>query len=481
MKWTEPYPSPRQFIDGRWCDGPPSAFQVIDPASGDVLAAIPDATERELDLALSSAQAAFASWAKVPAWERGAILAKAGAILRREIETIARWLTLEQGKPLAEARAEVNAAADVFVWVSEECKRTYGRTIPSRMPGLRQVSELEPVGPSALFSPWNFPIVLPTRKVATALAAGCSCILKPAEQTPASAMALALACHEAGVPRGALNMVLGDPQRISSGLIRSDVIRKVSLTGSVAVGRAVARLAGEHLKKCTLELGGHAPVIVFGDCDLELAVATLVRTKYRNAGQVCVSPTRILVEDGIAAAFTERFVAEAGGISVGSGLDPASQMGPLTTARRRAAVDAMVRDAEKLGAKVLAGGNIPNGPGHFYPATVLADPAPAADAMNSEPFGPIALISRFSDPGDAIAEANRLPMGLAAYLFTNHLGKARSIGERLQSGMVGINHIAFGLPETPMCGVKDSGYGHEGSVEGIREYMVTKFINEYSR
>ncbi|MFC3074093.1 NAD-dependent succinate-semialdehyde dehydrogenase [Shinella pollutisoli] len=478
--WNREYPDPQHFIAGAWQPGAAGdRHEIVDPASGEVIARLSGVSPAQVEEAIEAAGSAFHAWSAVPAWERAETLSRAATILRQRTDTIARWMTLEQGKPLAESRAEVHAAADVFVWAAEECKRTYGRLIPSRVKGVRQFTEFEPVGPSALFAPWNFPLILPTRKVATALAAGCTAVLKPAEQTPASAMALVLACLEAGVPAGALNLLTGDAPPISQALLQSRVIRKVSLTGSVAVGRQVARLAGEHLKKCTLELGGHAPVIILDDCDLEHAVATLVRTKFRNAGQVCVSPTRLLVQQGIARQFTERFVAAAARLAVGPGLDEATQMGPLATARRREAVDAMVRDAQAKGGRLLTGGVVPEGSGFFYPPTVIADTPVTASALRDEPFGPVALLSTFTDVDDAVAEANRLPLGLAAYLFTTDLKHARDLSAGIRSGMVGINHVAFGLPETPMCGVRDSGYGHEGGSEGIREYLVTKFVNEY--
>lgn len=478
--WNSDYPHPQHFIAGAWQDGAAAEWrEVVNPASGEAIGHLAGASPAQLEAALEACGTAFRDWSAVPAWERAEILSRVADVLRARIETIARWMTLEQGKPLAESRAEVHAAADVFVWVAEECKRTYGRVIPSRVPGVRQATDHEPVGPAALFAPWNFPLILPTRKVATALAAGCTAVLKPAEETPASAMALVLACLEAGVPAGAVNMVSGDAPRISRALLQSPVIRKVSLTGSVAVGRQVAGLAGEQLKKCTLELGGHAPVLVLDDCDIDHAVATLVRTKFRNAGQVCVSPTRLLVQKGIARRFTERFVAATEALQVGPGLDRATQMGPLATQRRRQAIAAMVRDAQASGARLLTGGVVPEGPGFFYPPTVIADAPPTAAALREEPFGPLALISEFANVDEAVAEANRLPLGLAAYLFTSSLKQARELPGRIRAGMVGVNHVGFGLPETPMCGVRDSGYGHEGGSEGIREYLVTKFVNEF--
>lgn len=479
--WNAIYPTPQLFIDGQWLSAATSDdFRITSPATGKTMAGLAVASPSQVDSALTAAGKAASTWAGTTPYERAAILARAGRILIERMDTVASWLTLEQGKPLAEARAEVQAAADVFEWVSGECKRTYGRIIPSRVRRLRQTTEFEPVGPSALLSPWNFPIILPTRKVATALAAGCTCVLKPAEQTPASAMALVLACQEAGVPEGVVNLLTGDPVHISNALIANPIIKKVSLTGSVGVGRAVARLAGEHLKKCTLELGGHAPVIIMDDCDLEHAVATLVRTKYRNSGQVCVSPTRFIVQDGVASEFVDRFVAEAQRMVVGDGLEPETQMGPLTTARRLQAVSAHVEDARLCGARILAGGHTLNRPGFFYAPTVISDAPEDALSMQEEPFGPLALISRFGEADAAIAEANRLRMGLAAYLFTSNLERARSISAAIHSGMVGVNHVGFGLPETPMCGVGDSGYGHEGGTEGIGEFMVTKFVNEYA-
>ncbi|MCB1486765.1 MAG: NAD-dependent succinate-semialdehyde dehydrogenase [Bauldia sp.] len=477
---NQDYPRPAQYVDGKWiADGEASGLLVVDPATGEPLADLPLVSDNELAAAIAAADRAADVWASVSAWERGEIIRRAGDLLRQRVDTIARWLVLEEGKPLGEAVAEVHAAADVFTWASEEGKRTYGRTIPSRVAGLTQTTYREPVGPSALFSPWNFPIVLPARKVATALAAGCTCVLKPAEQTPASAMALAQACEDAGVPPGVVNLVFGEPVAIADALIRSPAIRKISLTGSVPVGKAIARLAGDHLKKCTFELGGHAPVIVMADADLDHAVETLVRTKYRNAGQVCVSPSRFFVQRPVYKEFVERFAAAAGDIVVGPGLAEGTGMGPVATERRWDAVSELVQDAERKGARCVAGGRRTNGPGFFFPPTVLTEVPMDTRLMNDEPFGPVASIVPFGEPDEAIAAANSLSFGLAAYLFTRDLGHARKLTGQLSAGLVGINHVAFGLPETPMCGVKESGYGHEGGTEGIQDYLTTKFVNEF--
>lgn len=473
------YPQPAHFIDGQWIEGRvDSGFSVVDPATETVIAQVPQVSEDDLTRAVRAADRSAAAWRATPAWARGDMLSRAGDLLRERAETIARWLVLEEGKPLAEALAEVHAAADVFTWTAEEGKRTYGRTIPSRVVGLTQMTFREPVGPSALFSPWNFPIVLPARKVATALAAGCTCVLKPAEQTPASAMALAKACEDAGVPPGVVNVVFGNPTGIAEFLIDAPEIKKISLTGSVPVGKLLAERAGRHLKKCTFELGGHAPVIVMANSDIEKAVSTLVRTKYRNAGQVCVSPSRFFVEDAVFEDFSERFTAAAKEISVASGLADGVGMGPVGNTRRWDAMADLVQDAERNGARIRTGGHKLNKPGFFFAPTVLTDVPFRARAMTDEPFGPVASIVRFSEPEEAVAAANALSFGLAAYVFTRDLGHARRFSEKLQAGMVGINHVGFGLPETPMCGVKDSGYGHEGGTEGIQEYLTTKFISE---
>jgi succinate-semialdehyde dehydrogenase/glutarate-semialdehyde dehydrogenase len=371
---------------------------------------------------------------------------------------------------------EVQAAADVIEWSGEEGRRAYGRVVPARSATIRQTVLREPVGPVAAFTPWNFPAITPARKLAGALGAGCSLIVKPSEETPGTALALVDALFESGLPDDVVNVVFGEPAHISETLIASPVIRKISFTGSTAVGKHLARLAADGMKRATLELGGHAPVIVSDKADLGKAVALGVGSKYRNAGQVCVSPGRFFVHETVYADFVDAFTAAAGALAVGHGLDETTQMGPLANARRREAIDALVTDAKACRGRVRTGGSSVDAPGFFYAPTVITDVSPNARALVEEPFGPIALITPFRDLGEAIAQANALPYGLAAYAFTQDVGESIRLGNEIEAGMVGINHFGIAFAEIPFGGVKESGYGSEGGTEGIDGYLVTKSV-----
>jgi succinate-semialdehyde dehydrogenase/glutarate-semialdehyde dehydrogenase len=385
-------------------------------------------------------------------------------------------LTREEGKTLAEAKGEVASAADLIDWFAEEGRRTYGRMIPSRQPGVQQYVVKEPVGVVAGFSPWNFPIAQAVRKVTAALAAGCPIILKGPEETPASCAALAQALHEAGVPPGALALVFGVPHEISEYLIPHPTIRKISFTGSTQVGKHLASLAGKHMKRTTMELGGHSATIVFDDADLDLCVERLSGFKFRNAGQVCASPTRLLVQEGIYDAFVERFAARAASLVVGDGLAPRTSMGPLANPRRIEAMQAFLDDATRRGAAVVTGGHRIGEKGNFFEPTVLTRVPREARIMNEEPFGPVVLVQSFHDLDEALAEANRLAYGLAAYAYTRSSRNAAAVAEGFESGMVSINHHGLALPEVPFGGVKDSGYGSEGGIEALEGYLVPKFV-----
>jgi succinate-semialdehyde dehydrogenase / glutarate-semialdehyde dehydrogenase len=473
------YPDAAALINGKYRRGGDRRTMPIEnPASNERIGTLTLANATDLDDALAAARAGFARWRSVSAWERGGILRKVAIRLREEAPRLARLLTLEQGKVLREAEAEVQAASEVFDWVSEEGKRAYGRVVPGRGRD-RQLTVLrEPIGPVAAFAPWNFPLVLPVRKVATALAAGCSVILKPSEETPGIALALAEICFEAGIPEDCLGVVFGNPPEVSEHLISSPVIRKASITGSIEAGRAVATLCGKYLKRCTLELGGHAAVGVFQDADVAIAAQKLTTAKFRNAGQVCVSPSRFYVHETLHDQFVERLVAHATALSVGDGLDPASTMGPLANRRQLQSIADGVADATAQGARVACGGERVGNSGNFFAPTVLTDVPDTARIMQVEPFGPVIPVARFSSQDEFVARANALSYGLASVIFSNDLRVVRRVSQELEVGMVGVNDTAFGLPETPVCGVKDSGYGHEGGTEGLAEYTVTKFINE---
>lgn len=473
------YPRLGLFIAGAWTDGAGGRSEpVINPATGETLGLLPHAGTSDLERAAGAAAEAFERWSRTAALERKRILNGAAALIRQRIDAIARTLTLEQGKALAESRGELAAAADIFEWYGDEAVRLYGRLVPSRLPNTEHRVVREPIGPVAAFCPWNFPALTPARKIAGALAAGCSIVLKAAEETPGTAMALVEACRDAGLPDGVLNLVFGDPAAVSEFLIPHPAIAKVSFTGSIPVGRHLARMAADGVKPCTLELGGHAPVVVYDDCDLDEVVPVLVGAKYRNAGQVCIAPSRFFVQDAVYDQFVERFAERAAAIPVGNGLDPKTVMGPMANARRIAAMERFVGDARERGhAVVTGGGRVGNG-GFFWQPTVLRANDDDSLLMTEEPFGPVAPIARFDDDADLIRRANRLPFGLAAYAFTGSRIRARWIGQALKAGMVGVNSLAVSLAETPFGGVKQSGYGSEGGTEGLDSYLVTKLITE---
>lgn len=457
-----------------------TVISVENPATLEQLGELVLASDDDLDAALAAAERGFSIWRSVSPLDRSGVLRRAAGLLRERVESIARIMTLEQGKVLAESRAEILAAAEIFEWSAEEGRRSYGRVIPPRDPRQHFEVRHEPIGPVAAFSAWNFPMVLPARKVAAALAAGCSVILKPSEETPGVGSMLVQAILDAGLPPDALSLVFGDPPHVSARLIASDVIRKASITGSIPAGRAVAGLCGQHLKRCTLELGGHAAIGVFDDVDVPVVVAKLAATKFRNSGQVCVSPTRFFVQDAIYDGFVESFSHYAGKLKVGNGLDRESQMGPLANGRRLESVERMVADAVRKGGSVTAGGNRIGNAGYFHEPTVLVNVPDDAAVLSEEPFGPVATILRFSDAEEFVARANSLEFGLASSVFSNDLRITRFVSEKLQVGMVGVNEVAYGLAETPVCGVKSSGLGHEGGSEGVADHMVTKFITERS-
>lgn len=471
------YPDVELFIDGRWRPAlSGKTLPVLDPATEDRIGTVAWAEAADLDEALAAVARGFEVWRSTSAHERGRIMRRAADLLRERADEIARALTREQGKPLAQARGEVLAGAEVVEWFAEEARRTYGQIIPPRRPDVLQMAVKVPVGPVAAFTPWNFPINQVVRKLSAALATGCSIIVKGPEETPASPAALIRCFAEAGVPAGVVNLVYGVPAVISEYLISHPVIRKISFTGSTPVGKQLAALAGAHMKRATMELGGHAPVIVTADADVEAVVATMAAYKFRNAGQVCVSPTRFLIEAPIADRFVERFTAAAQKVRVGSGFDEATDMGPLANERRIPALQALVDDAVAAGARLETGGRRLGNRGYFYEPTVLADVPLSARIMNEEPFGPVAVINRFGDLGEAIAEANRLPFGLAAYAFTGSDTAASRIGREVESGMVSINHLGLALPEVPFGGIKDSGYGTEGGSEAVAAYLETRFV-----
>ncbi|WP_434681762.1 NAD-dependent succinate-semialdehyde dehydrogenase [Pseudomonas sp. R1-18] len=475
------YPDVQLFIDGQWRasrDG--RTLEVFEPATGNALGTVAHAGIPDLDEALAAAERGFAVWRATSAYDRYKIMQKAANLVRERADSIARIMTQEQGKPLTEARMEALSAADIIDWLAEEGRRTYGRLVPSRNPAVEQKVIKEPVGPVAAFTPWNFPINQIVRKLSSALAAGCSIIVKAPEETPASPAELIRAFADAGVPAGVIGLVYGNPAEISNYLIPHPVIRKVTFTGSTPVGKQLAALAGKHMKRATMELGGHAPALVFDDADLDLAARTLAMAKFRNAGQVCVSPTRILVQRGVLEAFTQKFVGLTREIKVGNGLESETTMGPVANERRIPALTDLVEDAVASGATVAAGGKAIDGPGYFFAPTVLTGLTSQMRIMSEEPFGPVALVVPFDTVEEAIKESNRVPFGLASYAFTTSMKTAQALSNGIEAGMLSINHQGIGLPEIPFGGIKDSGYGSEGGTEAIEAYLNTKLVTQYN-
>jgi succinate-semialdehyde dehydrogenase/glutarate-semialdehyde dehydrogenase len=468
------YPELKLYIGGEWktADGAP----VINPHDESVLGTVPHATHSDLDAALAAAQHGFRIWSRTSPAKRAEMICAATKLMRERIEEMAYAMTLEQGKPIAQSRLEILRGCEIMEWDAQEGRRVYGRIIPSE-PGMRHSVLRQPIGVVAAFSPWNFPMSSPARKVGGALSAGCSIILKASEETPAGAVQLVQAFHDAGLPPGVLNLVFGKPSDISEYLIPRPSVRLVTFTGSVPVGKHLSAMAGAHMKPVIMELGGHSPVIVCDDVDPVSTAGTSAIGKSRNAGQVCVSPTRFFVEDKIYDQFTAAFAEKAAAMKVGNGMDPANQMGPLANERRIAAMEMLVADATAKGARIAAGGTRIGNRGYYFPLTVLADVPDDARAMREEPFGPLALLSRVRSLDEAIEKANSVPYGLAGYAFTNSARNADRLAEGVEVGNLSINHLVASSAETPFGGVKDSGIGREGGVEGLLCYTVVKNVS----
>ncbi len=466
------------LIDGEWIEaGSRQTQAVVNPATGERIGDLPLASKADLDRALETAAKGHAAWRKTSPYDRSKVLRKAADLMRERADHIAAQLTMEEGKTIGESKIEVLASADTFDWYAEEGRRAYGRIVPTRVPGQRHYVTKEPVGVVAAFTPWNFPALTPARKIAGALGAGCACIIKPAEETPSTALALARALMDAGLPNGVLNVVFGVPSEVSSYLIASPVVRKISFTGSTAIGKHLVKLAADGMKRTTMELGGHAPVVVFDDVDPVKVASACVPFKFRNAGQVCISPTRFYVHDKVYDKFVDSFAEQARALKLGNGLDPDSKMGPLANGRRIEAMERLVADAKQNGAKLRAGGERAANAGNFWQPTVIGEVPNSAKVMNEEPFGALAIINRFNAFDDMIAQANRLPYGLAAYAFTESNRNAYAVSEALESGMVGVNNFMISMPEAPFGGVKDSGHGSEGGIEGLDAYLSTKLVS----
>ena len=474
------YPDTRLLIDNQWQDAQSGKrIEVRNPATGAVMGHVAHAGRQDLDRALAAAQRGFDAWRQTPAPDRALTMRRAAALVRERADAIAQLLTQEQGKPLQEAKGEVLAGADIIEWFADEGLRVYGRIVPARRTDMQQMVLKEPVGPVAAFTPWNFPINQIVRKLGAALATGCSFLVKAPEETPAAPAALLQAFVDAGLPPGTVGLVYGDPAEISAYLIPHPTIRKITFTGSTAVGKQLAALAGQHMKRATMELGGHAPVIIAEDADIAAAVKAMAGAKFRNAGQVCISPTRFLVHNSVRKAFTDGLVQYAENLKVGNGLAKGTQMGPLANPRRARALTEVVQDARAKGARVLTGGERlqDQGDGNYFAPTILDEVPLDASVFNNEPFGPVAAVRGFDTIEEALKEANRLPYGLASYAFTQSLKTAHRLATGIEVGMLWINQGAVTSADMPFGGVKDSGYGSEGGQEALEAYLVTKTVS----
>jgi len=468
------------WIGGEWRPAVTGdTYPVIDPSSGEEIGRAPQAGAEDVALAIAAAQRGLAAWRVVDPWRRAATLRKISAAIAERRDDIALRMAREIGKPIDQGRGEIQVAIEQFDWYADETRRVYGEIIASRSPRLRHSVVYEPIGVVAAFAPWNFPIALAARKLAPALAAGCAVIARPAEESPSAVAALFECIESAGLPAGTVNLLNGVPADITPHLVASEVVRKISFTGSVGVGKMIARTSADTLKKVTLELGGHAPVVVFGDVDVAAVVKQCLVAKFRNAGQICVSPTRFYVHESIKLAFAQAFAQGANALKVGPGTAPDTEMGPLTTARRVMQLQALIDDAVAKGAKLMAGGSRAPGftAGNYFQPTLLVDVPDNARIMHEEPFGPVAIVNGFSSSDDVYARANGTPFGLAAYAFTRSLSDAFEASERIRAGVVSINTFAASTTEIPFGGVKDSGYGRECGSAGIREYLESKTIN----
>lgn len=472
------YPSLHMIIDGeKVAGGGRRTFDVVNPVTGEAIGALPLAEAADLDRALEVAQRGFATWRKSTPQERAAVLQGAARLMVERQEELARIATMEQGKPLAESRIEVMMNVGLFNFYAGEVFRLYGRELV-RPSGTRSTVRHEPVGPVAAFAPWNFPLGNPGRKLGAPIAAGCSVILKSAEETPASALGVLQCLLDAGLPKEVAQAVFGVPDEVSRHLLASPIIRKLSFTGSTVVGKHLVKLAADDMKRTTMELGGHGPVLVFDDVDVDQVLDVAVPGKTRNCGQVCVSPTRFIVQENVFEKFRSGFIQRMEKTVIGNGLEDGTQMGPMANPRRPEAMDKFIANAVDKGAKLGTGGERIGNQGYFYKPTVLSEIPLDADVMNEEPFGPLALINPYKGADEMIAEANRLPYGLAAYAWTNDVKRQRRLADEIEAGMVGINSHMIGGADAPFGGVKWSGHGSEDGPEGVLACMVLKAVHE---
>ena len=469
-----------QFIDGKWQESSDKGtYEVINPANEEVIGNASKATPQDVDRALKSAEKGLEVWKKTPPWQRSYIIRKIADKMREKQDVLAKWMTLEVGKPFSEAKAEVGGSADIFEWNAEETKRIYGQTVQSRFENTRVIINYEPVGVVAALSPWNFPLVLASRKISTALAAGCSVIVKPDVITPGAVMELVNICNEAGIPPGVVNLLSGDPPYISNELLSSDIVKKVSITGSTRVGKLILKKAADKVQRVTMELSGHSPFIVFDDVDLNKVTDMAIFAKFRNNGQVCISPSRFYIHESKKNDFTKLMVEKTKKLKIGNGMDKNIILGPLTTKKRLEEVESLVETTKKEGAKILCGGKKPAGfnKGYFYEPTIFDNVKDNFTIMKQEPFGPLVPILSFKDFDEVIKRANDNDLGLASYIYTNNLKKAHKASELMETGTVAVNTPVVALPEAPFGGIKQTGYGREGGSMAIKDYLNIKYTH----
>ena len=469
-----------QFINGKWQKSSGGeTYDVINPATEEIIGKASKASKKDIDLALKSAQKGFEIWKNTSPWERSKVIRKISDLMRKKTDVLSKWLTLEVGKPLAEGVAESAGSADIFEWSSEESKRIYGETLQGRLPNTRIHVYYQPVGVVAALVPWNFPITLASRKISTALSAGCSVIVKPDVITPGAVMELVDICKEAGVPPGVVNLLSGDPAYISDQLLSSDIIKKVSITGSTRVGKIILKKAADKVQRVTMELSGHSPFIVFDDVDLEKVTDMAIFAKFRNNGQVCISPSRFYVHESKKNDFTKLMVEKTKKLKIGNGMDKGTILGPLTTKKRLEEVEALVETTKKEGAKVLCGGRKPSGfnKGYFYEPTIFDNIKDNFTIMHQEPFGPLIPILSFKSLDEVMKRANNNDLGLASYIYTNNLEKAYKASELIETGTVAVNTAVIALPEAPFGGIKQTGYGREGGSMAIKDYLNIKYTH----
>ena len=469
-----------QFIDGKWqSSSSGETYDVLNPATEEVIGKASKANTEDINKALKSAEQGLEIWKNTPPWERAKIIRKISDLIRKKTDVLAKWLTLEVGKPLAEAAGEINGAGDIFEWNSEETKRIYGQSLQSRFPNTRIQIYYQPVGVVAALVPWNFPIILASRKISTALAAGCSVIVKPDVITPGSVMQLVEICKEAGVPPGVINLLSGDPAFISDKLLSSNIIKKVSITGSTRVGKLILKKAADKVQRVTMKLSGHAPFIVFDDVDLNKVTDMAITAKFRNNGQVCISPNRFYIQENKKDEFAKLMVEKTKKLKIGNGLDGDTILGPLTTKKRLDEIEALVETTKKEGAKVLYGGKKPRGfnKGYFFEPTIFDEVQDNFTIMNQEPFGPLVPILSFKNFDEVVKRANNNDLGLASYIFTKDMEKAHRASELMETGTVAVNTPVVALAEAPFGGIKQTGYGREGGSMAIKDYLNVKYTH----